>query len=344
MFIRSSLSIIIPVCNAEKYLAPCLESVLAQTHKGIEIICVDDGSTDGSEAILAEAAARDSRIRVLRQDRHGAGAARNAGLAAARGDWLWFVDADDRIDGEAILPALREAASSATPPDVILFNADELDARTQWRTPVPLRIGLAETRADPRWLVACGTAPWNKIFRRDFVERYGLRFQEIARANDAAFVVTALCLARTIRVIPAVGYVYQINAGGSLQQTNTNAPLCFYDAVTEIAARLKARDAFAVNELAFKVLALRMIVGNVFSLRSRETFAHVCAFLRTRGDEFQILDDARLHAPRFLVWTYRTILHGRLPNRPLGRIAFSIYNRGILSFTKHAIGRLCKRK
>ena len=336
-----NLSVIIPVHHAARHLNDCLASVLRLDAVG-EVVCIDDGSTDSSGAILDDYARRDSRIRVLRQDRRGAGAARNAGLDVARGDGLWFVDADDRIDGSALLPALHEAAASANPPDVILFNADELDARTQWLTPVPLRIKLAETRADPRWLASCGTAPWNKIFRRAFVERHELRFQEIARANDAAFVATALCLARTIRVVPTVGYVYQINAGGSLQQTNARSPLCFYDAVTEIAARLKAHDVFAANETAFKVLALRMIVGNVFSLRSPETFAQVCAFLRTRGDEFGLLRDASFRAPRFLAQTYRAILRGDLPNRALGRIAFSIYNRGFMSFAKHAVGRLKK--
>ncbi len=336
------LSVIIPVYNAAPYLADCLESIRKQLTLNSEIICIDDGSTDGSAAILAEVASRDRRIRVLHQDRRGAGAARNAGLAVTRGDWLWFVDADDCIDGATILPALHEAAASSNPPDVLLFNADELDARTQWRTPVPLRIERAETRTDPRWLASCGTAPWNKIFRRAFVERHGLRFQEIARTNDAAFVATALCLARTIRVVPAVGYVYRINAGGSLQQTNARSPFCFYDAVTEIAVRLKAHDVFATNEAAFKFLALRLIVGNVFSLRSQSTFAQVCAFLQTRGDEFKLLADSRLPVPRFLLATYRAILRGGRPNRAFGRIAFSIYNRGFVSFLKHAIGRLMK--
>jgi glycosyltransferase involved in cell wall biosynthesis len=336
-----NLSVIIPIHNAARHLNECLASVLRLDAVG-EVVCIDDGSADSSGAILDDYASRDSRIRVLRQDRRGAGAARNAGLAVARGDGLWFVDADDRIDGATILPALREAAAAAIPPDVILFNADEFDARTQWRTPVPLRIGRAETRTDPRWLASCGTAPWNKIFRRAFVERHGLRFQEIARTNDAAFVATALCLAQSIHVVPAVGYVYQINAGGSLQQTNASSPLCFYDAVTEIAARLKAHDVFAANEAAFKFLALRMIVGNVFSLRSPETFAQVCAFLRTRGDEFGLLDASNLPVPHFLFATYRAILRGDLPNRALGRIAFSIYNRGFLSFAKHVVGRLKK--
>lgn len=337
------ISVVIPVYNVASYLAECLAPILAQLPNDAEVICVDDGSTDGSAAILAEATAHDGRVRVLRQSHVGAGAARNAGLAAARGDWLWFVDADDRICGEAVLPTLREVAQSGNPPDILLFNADEVDAKIGLRTPVPLRIELAAARTDSHWLAACGTAPWNKVFRREFVVRHRLLFQEIPRANDAAFVVAALCLAQTIRVVPSVGYLYRINAGGSLQQTNAHSPLCFYDALTEIAARLKVRGAFAVNESAFSVLALRMIVGNVFSLRSRTAFAQVCAFLHVRGDEFGIMSPSPPHgASRFLLKTYRTILGGRLPNRTFGRIAFSVLNRGLPSFLKHAIGRVLK--
>lgn len=337
------ISLVIPVYNAASDVAECLASILAQTPNDAEVICVDDGSTDGSAAILAEAAAHDGRVRVLQQSHTGAGAARNAGLAAAHGDWLWLVDADDRICGEAVLSALREVAKSGNPPDILLFNADEVDAKTGLRTPVPLRIELAATRKDPRWLAACGTAPWNKVFRREFVVRHRLQFQEIPRANDAAFVVAALCLAQTIRVVPSVGYLYRINAGGSLQQTNALSPFCFYDALTEIASRLKTRGAFAANESAFNVLALRMIVGNVFSLRSRTAFAQLCSFLHARGDEFGIMSPSPPHgASRFLLNAYRTILGGRLPNRTFGRIAFSVLNRGPLSFLKHAVGRVMR--
>lgn len=337
------ISVVIPVYNAAAYLTDCVGAIRTHLPGDSEIICVDDGSTDSSPAILDEFVQSDSRIRVIRQAHpEGAGAARNAGLAAAHGDWLWFVDADDRICGEVILSALRETVQSGSPPDILLFNADEIDAKTGMRTSVPLRIELAATRTNPRWLAGCGTAPWNKVIRREFVERHRLLFQEIPRANDAAFVVSALCLAQTIRVVPSVGYLYRINAGGSLQQTNALSPFCFYDALTEIASRLKARGAFAANESAFRLLALRMIVGNVFSLRSRTAFAQVCSFLHARGDEFCISENIASPAPRFLVKTYRMILAGKLPNRSFGRILFSIYNRGFISFVKHCLGRLMK--
>ena len=91
------ISVVIPVYNTEKYLPACLDSVLNQTHRDLEVICVNDGSPDGSAAILEEYAARDPRVRVLTQENHGLTAAKAAGTAAASGEWIGFVDSDDTV-------------------------------------------------------------------------------------------------------------------------------------------------------------------------------------------------------------------------------------------------------
>lgn len=91
------ISVIIPVFNAEKYIAQCLRSVQEQDVEDLEVICVDDGSTDGSAAMVEELAARDPRIRLIRQENRSAGAARNHGMRYARGKYLHFMDADDAL-------------------------------------------------------------------------------------------------------------------------------------------------------------------------------------------------------------------------------------------------------
>ena len=96
------VSVIIPVYNLEKYLKQCLESVVSQTLKDIEILCVNDGSTDSSLEILEEYASRDTRIRIINQENHGAGNARNTGLNIAAGEYLYFLDGDDYIENKTL--------------------------------------------------------------------------------------------------------------------------------------------------------------------------------------------------------------------------------------------------
>ena len=94
------VSIVIPVYNAEKYLAECLESVRNQSLRDIEIICVNDGSTDGSASILTDYAKMDERIHVISQPNGGELAARNTGIRLASGEWIGFVDSDDRVSAD----------------------------------------------------------------------------------------------------------------------------------------------------------------------------------------------------------------------------------------------------
>ena len=104
---RITVSVIIPVYNSEKYLRQCLDSICAQTLREIEIICIDDGSTDGSADILEDYRKKDSRVTVIRQNNAGAGAARNKGLDISRGRYLSFLDADDFFEMSMLEEAVR---------------------------------------------------------------------------------------------------------------------------------------------------------------------------------------------------------------------------------------------
>lgn len=116
------VSIVVPIYNVEPFLRECLDSVLAQTFRDLEIICVDDGSTDGSSKILDEYVKKDDRIRVIRQPNAGLSAARNAGMDAAGGTYLYFLDSDDMLPPNALerLHALAEERTL----DQILFGTE----------------------------------------------------------------------------------------------------------------------------------------------------------------------------------------------------------------------------
>ena len=160
------VSVIIPVYNVERYLARCLDSVIAQTYRDIEIICVNDGSTDGSAAILDDYARRDSRIRIVTQPNGGLSAARNSGLEIFRGDWVVFVDSDDWIPPYAIETFLKAGEESGAPVVVseqyAVDDAPQKRAIFRWELHRPALAKLVGHRK-------MQSSAWNKFYRADMV-------------------------------------------------------------------------------------------------------------------------------------------------------------------------------
>lgn len=128
MALMPSVSVIIPAYNAEDYISQCISSVLSQTLSDIEVIVVDDGSTDKTPDIVEELSASDARLRLIRQENQYAGAARNTGIKAAGGDYLYFLDADDWIESNA-LEAMRDAGDSRGV-DIVIARSEGFDNQT----------------------------------------------------------------------------------------------------------------------------------------------------------------------------------------------------------------------
>ena len=184
------ISVIIPVYNAEAYLPRCLEAVSAQTYDNLEIILVDDGSTDGSSRTCADFAARDNRARVIRQENLGLWAARNTGQDAAKGAYLFFPDSDDYYHRDT-LRLLYEAINSGPGYDLaivgrkITWSTEEDTATTitptltEWSQRRLIETLLTET-GDP-----CCVYMWNKLFRRSLID--DLRTRRYLRSQDLDF-------------------------------------------------------------------------------------------------------------------------------------------------------------
>ena len=117
------VSVIIPVYNSSEYIRHCLDSLLSQTLEDIEILCVDDGSTDDSLSILEEYSRKDERVRVLTQENAGAGAARNHGLREARGKYLSFLDSDDYFEPDMLEKARKYIIHYKA--DFVVFGSDQ---------------------------------------------------------------------------------------------------------------------------------------------------------------------------------------------------------------------------
>lgn len=180
------VSVIVPVYNVERYLARCLDSVLGQTERDFEIVCVDDGSTDSSPRILAEYAARDPRVRVVTQANRGLSGARNAGLDAAAGEWIMFVDSDDWVPAYAVEGFLRVARESGAPVVVseryavdTLGGAADSPRSFRWTAERPALARLVGRRK-------MQSSAWNKFYRADLLR--SRRFIEGIYFEDWPFV------------------------------------------------------------------------------------------------------------------------------------------------------------
>ena len=227
-----AVSVIIPVYNAAPYLSEMLVSLSAQTLRNIEIICVDDGSTDGSAAILSEFAARDSRIKVITQKNSGGAIARNRGIEEAKGRWHFFADADDFCRPEMLAEML--AKGEATAADVVVAGRRTINC-SQFGYCREMRIPASYFRHEQpvnchtdgiNVFYGMGFAPWNKLYRRDFVLQGGIRFHQIMSCDDVYFVLVALLTAERIVFVGGLYYYYRTFIAtsqiGQAEKTPTN--------------------------------------------------------------------------------------------------------------------------
>lgn len=268
------VSVIIPVYNAEKYLAECMDSVIEQTLKNIEIICVDDGSADESLRILKEYEKADRRVRILCQENAGAGAARNTGLAAAKGEYLSFLDADDFFEPDMLERAYSKAKEQKA--QVIVFGSDQYREDLETFQEVgwtlrkhalpPYRPMNYQTFTENVFKVFVGWT-WDKLFEREFVLKYQLKFQEQRTSNDLLFVFTAVVLAERIEVEEAVLAHQRRGNPESLSNTREKSWGCFYEALKALRENLIRYGLFYELEQDFINYALHFSLWNLNTIQ-----------------------------------------------------------------------------
>ena len=209
---RSCLTVVVPCYNEVGSIAVVLERVLAAPATR-EVIVVDDGSTDGSAAICDEFAAGRDGWRVLHQANAGLGAARNAGLDAATGEFVGFVDGDDELlPAYAALPARAQAAGG----DVATGAVQRLEGRRRWPSGLHAQalagVGEQATLTQQPSLLYDTTA-WNKVYRRSFLADRGLRFPEGVLYEDLPVTVRALHFAGTVECVHEPVYLWRAREG-----------------------------------------------------------------------------------------------------------------------------------
>ncbi len=242
------VSIVIPVYNAQKHLGQCLDSLREQTYENLEIICVNDGSTDGSLSMLEDYASRDGRIHVFSKENEGKGAAsaRNMGLKQISGDYVLILDSDDFFEPDLVESVLDEALR--TDADVVVYGADKYDdARERTILPYVSR-GLEDAPAKmpfcwkdvPEKIFQIGDLmAWNKLYRANLIRENDLHFEAIAISDDQLLSFISMVMAKRISVVDRQLLHYRVNTGNSQTSGVARHPESTYLASYGIADKLK---------------------------------------------------------------------------------------------------------
>lgn len=220
------ISVIVPVYNSGDFLIPCLDSLSAQDISRIEFICVNDGSTDGSPAVLDARAAADSRFRVIHQPNGGYGKAMNAGLAAARGAYVGIVEPDDWVEPDMFSSLLRLAEQSGADVAKADYAGEQEGSTRTGRKYAAYAEGAVFAPTElPEYLLG-SPAIWSGIYRREWLSEHGIRFSETPRASfqDLGFGMRTWALADRIVITPRSLYHYrEDNPNSSIRRMEDGA-------------------------------------------------------------------------------------------------------------------------
>lgn len=265
-------SVIIPVYNVAPYLRECLDSVLAQSFADWEAICVDDGSTDGSGAILDEYAKKDMRIRVIRQNNAGVSAARNAALDRVEGEWVVFADGDDALVPRA-LETLNGIVESSGELDMIRYHEQSVfsmdDPLPASASPGMVNAVSIDSPASAKIAydeVGGGILAWNCAYRYEALT--GLRFRPFRNGEDGLFGLEAFLRARRVAKLQMALYRYRVDRKGSAVSNKTFEHVRSMCDVILLSCSLVARWKFVNSVSPAFHRWVRVMVGRLFSVAS----------------------------------------------------------------------------
>ena len=266
------ISVIVPVYNAAAFLARGIDSILAQSYKDFELILVDDGSKDGSGAICDDYARHDSRVKVIHQENAGVSAARNAGLKAAQGEWVTFVDSDDLVL-DCFLESLVNAVSRDDQIDLAYCGYAIVERNTTVNTYQSAsyigKDALRQLFSSTNLLYRC--SPWAKLFRLSIIKANDLEFDtRLQVSEDRLFIYNYLQHVRGIAMSSVLGYLYGSFSSTSLKNKRVPTEMLVYRQQSLTAAarqmveqyRLDQGGAYLISR--HLVLILFELIRNVY--------------------------------------------------------------------------------
>ena len=225
------ISVIIPIYNAESYLKECLRSVLSQDYTDLQIILVNDGSTDDSLTIADSFARNDTRIMLLSQNNRGQAAARNRALEKATGEWIAFVDADDKLQ-PGYFSTLLSHINNLPDCDIIQLGYRHLYKNNNLSDCDIIQLGYRhllnnDTLSEPQFPKHnyLYTTPWSHFYKRSYLKNHNIRFPEGMVYEDVVFTVRCWQHNPKIEFVPYAGYLYRENPKSTTSQKRDTQPV-----------------------------------------------------------------------------------------------------------------------
>ncbi|RAP52085.1 MAG: hypothetical protein BZ137_09200 [Methanosphaera sp. rholeuAM130] len=319
------VSIIVPIYNEEKYLGHCLESLLDQSYENLEIICVNDGSTDNSLEILNEYSKRDFRVKLFVQPNQGLSISRNNGLSKANGEYVLFVDCDDWIERDTIKLLYENAQMNDS--EVVLYNSVEEYTNRQRKRIYPLNDSNIDWNNfsfdytfNKKLVLNTYLVVWTKFFRKSFLEEYNLQFRH-RLFEDNLFHIQVMIYAKRISYIPKILYHYRKENQPSLQNNiaGTTESFVFFDILSEIEEFLienDKMDEFRFNFIQYKITELKARFTHIYPENKealyekiREEFIKMDLTMRTLN---QLPVDIKIFYIEMVCLDFREVSHNHI--------------------------------
>jgi glycosyltransferase involved in cell wall biosynthesis len=248
------ISIIITVYNVEKYLNKCLDSVICQTFKDIEVLCIDDGSTDNSLNILREYEKKDGRIKVFTQKNSGLSTVRNIGLQNAKGEYVWFINAGDLIEANAMQIIYEKAKINNA--DMVIFAACSYDDKKKTFAETDhfdkddkyiLLLNMVPSEYSNRiftfedarqWLLDVPLELWNRLYKREFLAKHNIKLHiDLQMSNDGFFNIECYLNGAKILILKEIVCNYCLSIEIPVVSKLTTADCKYYDYSLKLAKK-----------------------------------------------------------------------------------------------------------
>lgn len=235
---------VVPVYNVENYIEKCAASVLGQTHQDLELLLIDDGSTDGSGPTCDRLAAADPRVRVIHQENRGLGGARNTGIENARGEWIVFSDSDDWLEPEVIERALAAAGHTNSDMAVFAFRSVDEQGRTlaEFHEDLPQDVPL-----DPRQrkdLLLMAPSACTKLYKTSLFHKTGVRYPPKVWYEDIRTTTKLLPSCGSVVYTDYIGYNYFQRSGSIMNNVNLDRNREIIEAFEDILSWYKSQGLF----------------------------------------------------------------------------------------------------